>query len=82
MRYIIAIVSATALAALSSVVCGYFVNDPAKGISTGFSQGELKFIPWIVFIIALVSISKGGTQAKSTESRGKSESANKSSEET
>jgi hypothetical protein len=75
MRYIIAIVSATALAALSSVVCGYFVNDPAKGISTGFSQGELKVIPWIVFIITLVSLSKGKSSTKPTVSQDKSDSA-------
>jgi hypothetical protein len=67
MRYIIAIVSATALAVLSSVVCGYFANDPAKGISTGFSQGELKVIPWIVFIITMVSISKAVAKAKPKE---------------
>ena len=60
MRYFIALTAAAALAALSSVVCGYFDNDAAKGISTGFSQGELRIIPWIVFTITLVSISKRG----------------------
>lgn len=82
MRYVIAIVVATALAALSSVVCGYFANDPTKGISTGFSQGELKVIPWIVFIITLVSLSKGKSSTKPTVSQDKSDSAEQESEET
>lgn len=81
MRYVIAVVAATALAALSSVICGYFANDAARGITTGFSQGELKVIPWIVFIIALVAISKGGTQAKPTEPQSKPETTNQSSGE-
>lgn len=77
MRYVIA----TALAALSYVVCGYFVNDPAKGISTGFSPGELKVIPWIVFIIVFLAISKGGTRAKPTEPQSKPETTSQSSGE-
>jgi len=76
MRYIIAIVAAGALAALSSVVCGYFAN-----ISTGFSQGELKVIPWIVFIITLVSICKGGTHPKPNESQGNEGPTSQRSEE-
>jgi hypothetical protein len=39
MRYVIAVVATTALAALSYVVCGYFANDAAKGIWTGFCGG-------------------------------------------
>jgi len=81
MRYVIALTVATALAALSSVVCSYFANNAAKGIGTGFLQGELKIIPWIVFIITLVSISKGGTQARPTESQRKSEPTSQSPEE-
>ena len=52
MKYVVAVVAATALAALSYVVCGHFANDAAKGIGTGFSAGELRIIPWIVFVLA------------------------------
>jgi hypothetical protein len=76
MRYFSALVAAGALAALSSVVCGYFAD-----IRTGFSQGELKIIPWIVFIITLVSISKGGTQPKPRAPQDKEGATSQTSEE-
>jgi hypothetical protein len=76
MRYVFAIVLASVLAILSSVVCGYFANDPAKHLTTGFSQGELTIIPWIVFIITFVSVIKGGKRAKPLEPRQKSDSTN------
>lgn len=46
------LITAVALAALSYVACGYFANDAAKSITTGFSQGELNIIPGIVFVFA------------------------------
>lgn len=82
MKYIVALISATALAALSSVVCSYFANDPTKGITTGFSQGELKIIPWIVFIITLVALSKGKRSEKLAQSQSQSDLAKQSSVET
>ena len=56
------LIFATALAALSYVVCGHFAND-SRGIGVGFSLGELRVIPWIVFIITYWRLSnKGGSQ--------------------
>lgn len=58
MIYALTSCAAVALAALSSVACGYFANDAEKGIGTGFSPGELKYIPWIVFSISWLSCLK------------------------
>jgi hypothetical protein len=57
MNWFVQIIIATAIAALSYVVCGYFSNA-AMGVNTGFSEGELKLIPWIVFVIAYIGLSK------------------------
>jgi hypothetical protein len=57
MNWFVQISIATAIAALSYEVCGYFSNA-AMGVTTGFSEGELKLIPCIVFVIAYSGLSK------------------------
>jgi hypothetical protein len=80
MRYGIALILSTALAALSSVICGYFANDPSRGLTTGFSQGELKIIPWLVFIFSFVSLSKKGKSSKPSVPQSQSSATEQSSE--
>jgi hypothetical protein len=48
---------ACASAALITVLCGQFT-----GVPTGFSQNEMKVIPWIVFILVYFLLSKGKTK--------------------
>lgn len=70
---ILHIVVAAAIAAFSSVAVGYFANDPAKGITTGFSQGELQIIPFVVFILVFFSMRKSGRPQNKTETKNMTE---------
>jgi hypothetical protein len=58
---------AAALGALSYVICSHFSNQ-AMGVSTGFSAGELKVIPFIVSALAFWRLS--GADAKPSETPG------------
>ena len=44
MRYGIALILSTALAALSSVICSYFANDPSTGLSHFQATFDNEFI--------------------------------------